>query len=91
MTEARISHIATLTDVRAFRGRTLVATCALTGQERELEGVDTLVVSEPALPDDSLARELEGAGYPVEVIGDALSPRRIIDAVSEGARAARRI
>lgn len=84
-------RIVTLTDARALRGRRLVGACVLTGRERELDGVDTLVVAAAPVPDDRLARELAGTGIPAELIGDALSPRRIIDAVFEGAQAARRI
>ncbi len=40
------------------------------------------------LPDDRLARELEGRVPEVHVIGDALAPRRIMHATLEGARAA---
>jgi 2,4-dienoyl-CoA reductase-like NADH-dependent reductase (Old Yellow Enzyme family) len=38
-----------------------------------------------ATPDNSLADSLTQAGVPISVIGDAIQPRRVNDAVSEGA------
>lgn len=57
-----------------------------TGHERRLDEV-TVVLACGRLPDDGLARELAGR-MPVQLAGDALSPRRIMHATVEGARAA---
>jgi hypothetical protein len=39
-------------------------------------------------PSDDLKKSLQAKGIPHFVIGDALQPRRIIEATEEGARAA---
>ena len=57
----------------------------LTGAERLVEGA-TVVLACGTLPDDRLARQLEGRVPEVHVIGDALAPRRIMHATLEGAR-----
>jgi 2,4-dienoyl-CoA reductase-like NADH-dependent reductase (Old Yellow Enzyme family)/thioredoxin reductase len=57
-----------------------------TGHGRRLDDV-TVVLACGRLPNDGLARELAGR-VPVQLAGDALSPRRIMHATVEGARAA---
>jgi hypothetical protein len=59
----------------------------LTGEERCVDGA-TVVLACGTMPDDRLARELEGRVPEVHVIGDALAPRRIMHATLEGARVA---
>ena len=79
-----------LTVVREVeRGRVRVAH-TLTGQERTLEA-DTVVTALGGRSDDVLARELEGSGVEVHVVGDALAPRTIHDALLTATRAARAI
>ncbi len=41
--------------------------------------------------DDALARALDGQGLEIDVVGDALAPRTIHDAILTATRAARRI
>jgi 2,4-dienoyl-CoA reductase-like NADH-dependent reductase (Old Yellow Enzyme family)/thioredoxin reductase len=48
----------------------------------------TVVLACGLVPDDSLARALDGRVPEVHVIGDALSPRRMMHATLEGARVA---
>jgi N,N-dimethylglycine/sarcosine dehydrogenase len=62
----------------------------LTGQERVVE-VDTVVTALGGRADDALARALEGQGLELHVVGDALAPRTIHDAILTATRAARRI
>jgi 2,4-dienoyl-CoA reductase (NADPH2) len=62
----------------------------LTGQERTVEA-DTVVTAVPGRADDELARALEGHGPEVHVVGDALAPRTIHDAILTATRAARAI
>jgi 2,4-dienoyl-CoA reductase-like NADH-dependent reductase (Old Yellow Enzyme family) len=52
-------------------------------------GIDTLVTVGPRLPNDGLASELRPVGIPVHLIGDALSPRRMLHATLDGARLGR--
>jgi 2,4-dienoyl-CoA reductase (NADPH2) len=55
---------------------------------QELTGVETFVNALGVRPMDQLALDLEGIDRSVVLIGDALSPGKILDAVCEGARAA---
>ena len=58
---------------------------------RELAGVDTFVNALGMRARDDLARELAGRVEKLFVIGDALHPGKILDAVAEGAAIARMI
>jgi len=58
---------------------------------KTLSGFDTIVSAVGSSPNDDLVRELEGSGLDYYVIGDALRPRRITQAVSEAMRAASEI
>jgi hypothetical protein len=60
----------------------------LTDQERTVE-VDTVVTALGGRANDALARDLEGRGVEIHVVGDALAPRTIHDAVLTATRAAR--
>lgn len=59
------------------------------GEPRTIENVDMLVTWAGGVSDTRLADDLRAAGLRVEAIGDALQPRRVYDAVYEGAEAAR--
>jgi 2,4-dienoyl-CoA reductase-like NADH-dependent reductase (Old Yellow Enzyme family) len=58
------------------------------GSTGEVGDVDAAVAWCGAAPDATLARELDGAGLDVRLVGDALLPRRVADAVREGAEVA---
>lgn len=58
------------------------------GTER-LEGFDAVVVATGLRPFRGLADDLEAEGVTVRVVGDAATPRSILEAVREGAAAAR--
>jgi len=49
---------------------------------------DTVILAVGAVAVDDLAREVEGSGIQVIVIGDAKAPRRITEAAKEGFEAA---
>lgn len=57
----------------------------------ELTGLDNLIIALGVRPLDRLALDLEEVDQPVHLIGDALSPGKILDATAEGARVARLI
>jgi 2,4-dienoyl-CoA reductase-like NADH-dependent reductase (Old Yellow Enzyme family) len=59
------------------------------GRPRSIENVDLLVTWAGGVSATRLADDLRAAGLKVEAIGDALQPRRVYDAVYEGAEAAR--
>ncbi len=58
------------------------------GKEEVLSPVDQVVVAVGLKPVASLKKFLEGKGVRHFVVGDAVSPRRIIEATEEGAKAA---
>ena len=58
------------------------------GQESILSPVDQVIIAVGLKPSDDLKKSLQAKGIPHFVIGDALQPRRIIEATEEGARAA---
>ena len=54
------------------------------GQVHTVEA-DTIVVAVGAKPNDALVKELDGKVPELYVIGDCLKPRRMINAIHEGA------
>ena len=77
-----------LTEARAVARQGVQVRHVLTGDTRLLSA-DAVVVACGGCADDALYRAMEG--WPIErfLIGDALSPRRVHDALLEGTRAAR--
>jgi len=61
------------------------------GEEQRLEGVGMVVTALGALPESELLELGEDSGIPCQVVGDALSPRRLLEAVHEGDAAGRGI
>ena len=57
------------------------------GQVHSL-AVDSVVLALGATPESGLVPELEAAGIPYTVVGDARKPRNILDAIHEGFKAA---
>jgi 2,4-dienoyl-CoA reductase-like NADH-dependent reductase (Old Yellow Enzyme family) len=62
---------------------------SLTGKPDLIPGIDTLVFVGPRVPNDGLAAELRPLGIPLHLIGDALSPRRMLHATLDGGRLGR--
>jgi hypothetical protein len=56
----------------------------LTDEPVIVDNVSSLVLAQGHDPDDSLATELDGYDAPVLLIGDALAPRTVEEAVLEG-------
>lgn len=61
------------------------------GEPMLIEGVDTLVLAQGGVSDDTLLVELEGYGGIVRPIGDCLAPRTAEEAVLDGLREAWRL
>jgi 2,4-dienoyl-CoA reductase-like NADH-dependent reductase (Old Yellow Enzyme family)/thioredoxin reductase len=51
---------------------------------KKIDGFDTIVLAVGSIPDDRLAKSLEGEVPEVYVVGDASKPREILEAVYEG-------
>jgi hypothetical protein len=61
----------------------------LTGRRETLQSIDLIYAVLPATAERDLADSLEGKVPALHVIGDANSPRTLLDAIFEGHRAAR--
>jgi len=61
------------------------------GAKHVLKGIDTIVAAMGTISENSLYEELKDSGIQVCLIGDAQQPRKIMQAVYEGAQAARQI
>jgi 2,4-dienoyl-CoA reductase-like NADH-dependent reductase (Old Yellow Enzyme family) len=70
-------------------GNGLTTRNSLTHKPGLISGIDTLVTVGPRAPNDGLAVILKPLGIPLHVIGDALSPRRMLHATLDGARLGR--
>lgn len=64
------------------------AICSTTEGERVFSGYDMVALAVGANPYNPLEKKLKGKVKSLHIIGDAKQPRRIIDAVEEGARLA---
>jgi N,N-dimethylglycine/sarcosine dehydrogenase len=73
-----------------FTADRVVVEHVLTGRRHAIEA-DSLVVSAAARARAELAVELKDRVEEIHVVGDAVTPRRIHDAILEGTRAARAI
>jgi len=74
------------TAVKRIEENSVIAVCE--GKEDIISPVDQVVIAVGLKPRSELKEMLQGRGVPHYVIGDALQPRRIIEATEEGARAA---
>jgi thioredoxin reductase len=60
---------------------------AADGKEKTLSPVDQVIIAIGLKPNENLKAFLRNSGTPHFIVGDALSPRRIIEATEEGAKA----
>jgi NADPH-dependent 2,4-dienoyl-CoA reductase/sulfur reductase-like enzyme len=77
------------TELVAVEGSAVVVANAYTGEERRLEGVDTVVLSMGSRSTDALYRALRGRVPVLHAVGDCVAPRGVHHALLEGTRAAR--
>lgn len=78
-----------MTAAVALDGSELTIRNSLTRRPGLIAGVDTVVAVGPRIPLDGLSAALKSLGIPLYVIGDALSPRRMLHATLDGARLGR--
>jgi len=60
------------------------------GRKRKLEA-DTIVLAAGAVPRAELAEDLKGKVPEIHLVGDCLEPRRILEAIEEGAKVGRQL
>jgi mycofactocin system FadH/OYE family oxidoreductase 2 len=78
-----------LTRVKAIEENAVVTAHVLTGQERRIEGVDTVVVAAIGRADDSLYRALKGKVKEIHAVGHCLAPRLLTESIWDGAQVGR--
>ena len=81
--------ITPLTAIKLMDGRTVVTENVFSKDEGRIESVDMIVTAYQGEADDSLRRDMKGRIDDIHLIGDALAPRRMMDAILDGARAGR--
>jgi hypothetical protein len=86
--DAEVTILPTMTAV-ALTAAGLETCNSLTRKAGLISGIDTLVTVGPRVPNDRLAAELKPLGIPMHLIGDALSPRRMLHATLDGSRLGR--
>ena len=81
--------ITPLTQVKEITGNTVVVGNAITGVERRIDGVDTVVFSAIGRADDALYHALKGEVKEIYAVGHCLAPRLLQDSVWDGATVGR--
>jgi 2,4-dienoyl-CoA reductase-like NADH-dependent reductase (Old Yellow Enzyme family) len=92
LTKRLLDHdvtILTTTAAVALTADGLATRNSLTRKPGLVAGIDTLVTVGPRVPNDGLAAALKPLGIPLHLIGDALSPRRMLHATLDGGRLGR--
>ena len=75
-----------LTAALKREGSSVITRNSYTRQAGRIDNVDSLVVVDGLLPEESLAAQLKGKVKALHLIGDALAPRRMVHATLDGAR-----
>ena len=84
-------NIRPLTSIRMVDGRTIVTTNVLYGEETPIPDIDLVVTAGLSIAEDSLYRTATNLVDQIHLMGDAFAPRKMIDAILDGARTARQI
>jgi len=79
------------TALKEIREEQVVVRNVYSNDERVIDGVETVVYAGRRKAEDSLYRQLKGRVSQLFLVGDAVAPRKIPDAMLEGTRAARQI
>jgi mycofactocin system FadH/OYE family oxidoreductase 2 len=81
--------ITPLARVKAIEENAVVTAHVMTGVERRIEGVDTVVLAAIGKADDALYRALKGRVKEIYAVGQCLAPRLLDDSIWDGARVGR--
>ncbi len=79
------------TEVKEIREEQVVLRNIYNNEERTVDGVTTIVHAGLRRAQDDLYKTLKGKVDDVRLVGDAMAPRRIHDAILEGTRAGRAV
>ena len=83
--------ITPLTKVKEIKGDTVVVFNVFTKVDREIKGLDTVVIASSGKVNDALYHALKGQVKELHVIGQCLSPRKLRDSIWDGARVGRQL
>lgn len=75
--------------VKEISGKVVVSSDRYTGEERRIEGVDTVVLAMGNSAKNELYFALKGKIGELHAIGDCLAPRKVEDAIFDGERMGR--
>jgi NADPH-dependent 2,4-dienoyl-CoA reductase/sulfur reductase-like enzyme len=76
--------ITPMTTINKIDGKTVTIADVITGEERVLEDIDTVVMATGYRSDNQLFKALKGQVKEIYAIGDCKLPRRSLDAIHEG-------
>jgi len=79
------------TELRAVEGSSVIVANVYSGNERRIEGVDTVVLSAGSRSTDALYRALKGRVAELYAVGDCVAPRGVHQAILDATRVARAI
>ena len=83
--------ITPLVRVKEIRGNIVIICNVLTGVERQIDGVDTIVFATDGKANDKLYRSLKGKVAELYQVGQCVSPRKLLDSVYDGAMVGREL
>lgn len=72
------------TSLKEVRGRTVIVADVWTKEERAIEDVDSIVLAHHHVANNALYLSLRGKVPELHLVGDAMAPRKSIDAIREG-------
>jgi 2,4-dienoyl-CoA reductase-like NADH-dependent reductase (Old Yellow Enzyme family)/thioredoxin reductase len=75
--------ITPLTSIKEIRGQTIITYNVITNAEKQIEGIDTVVFCTDERTNDALYYALKGQVKEIYLVGQALSPRRLLDSVAD--------
>jgi len=78
--------ITTLTGLKEIQGETIILINVLTGAEKMIEKADTIIIAADGRPNDALYYSLQGKVKGIYMVGQCVSPRRLLDSIFDGAR-----
>jgi 2,4-dienoyl-CoA reductase-like NADH-dependent reductase (Old Yellow Enzyme family)/thioredoxin reductase len=84
-------EITPLTSLKEVNGKTVTVYHVITNAERQIEGIDTVVICTDERPNDELYHTLKGQVKELYLVGQALSPRKLLDSIADAYVAARKI
>jgi 2,4-dienoyl-CoA reductase-like NADH-dependent reductase (Old Yellow Enzyme family)/thioredoxin reductase len=75
--------ITPLTSIKEIQGKTIITYNVITNAEKQIEGIDTVVFCTDEKANDALYYSLKGQVKELYLVGQALSPRRLLDSIAD--------